>query len=96
MPDATTVWLFRKQLQTHELVEPLFESFGEYLSTQGYQAQGGRIIDATLIPVPKQHFDKEEKAHLDAGKIPLQWQENPHQGAQKDSDATWTKKNGKS
>lgn len=96
VPDATTVWLFRQQLQAHQLVEPLFESFGEYLSAQGYQAQGGQIIDATLIPVPKQHFDQDEKAHLEAGKRPPQWQENPNQGAQKDGDATWTKKNGKS
>jgi IS5 family transposase len=96
VPDATTVWLFRQQLQAHELVEPLFESFEEYLSEQGYQAQGGQIIDATLIPVPKQHFNKDEKAHLKAGEIPPQWQENPNQGAQKDNDATWTKKNGKS
>ncbi len=96
VPDATTVWLFRQQLQKHELVEPLFESFGAYLSEQGYHAQGGQIIDATLIPVPKQRVDKDEKAQLEAGNIPVQWQENRHQGAQKDRDATWTKKNGKS
>jgi transposase, IS5 family len=96
VPDATTVWLFRQQLQKHELVEPLFESFGVYLSEQGYQAEGGQIIDATLVPVPKQHFSKEEKACLEAGEIPPQWQEQPHQGAQRDGDAAWTKKNGKS
>lgn len=38
VPDATTVWLFRQQLPVHELVEPLFESFGAYLSEQGYHA----------------------------------------------------------
>lgn len=46
--------------------------------------------------MPKQHFDKDEKAHLKAGNIPPQWQENLNQGVQKDSDAAWTKKNGKS
>ena len=53
VPDATTVWLFRKQLTEQALIEPLFEQFDEYLIQQGYAAQGGQIVDATLIPVPK-------------------------------------------
>lgn len=96
IPDATTVWLFRKQLQEHGLVGRLFEQFELYLREQGYQAQGGQIIDATLIPVPKQHINKEEKAHLDLGELPPAWQENVHRLAQKDTDAAWTKKNDKS
>lgn len=59
VPDATTVWLFRKQLTERGLVEPLFEQSDEYLIEQGYAAQGGQIVDATLIPVPKQHNSKE-------------------------------------
>jgi IS5 family transposase len=31
----------------------LFEMFEEYLRSQGLQAQGGQIIDATLVPVPR-------------------------------------------
>lgn len=96
VPDATTVWLFRKQLQEHELVESLFEHFEAYLCAQGYQAQGGQIIDATLVPVPKQHIKREDKAHLEAGEVPPDWQEKPHRLAQKDIEAKWTKKNGKS
>jgi transposase, IS5 family len=84
IPDATTVWLFRKQLQKQKLVESLFESFEGYLREQGYQAQGGQIIDATLVPVPKQRISKEEKAQLEAGEVPSEWQENPHRLAQKD------------
>jgi IS5 family transposase len=96
VPDATTVWLFRQQLQEHGLVECLFEQFEQYLREHGYQAQGGQIIDATLIPVPKQRIGKQDKVHLDAGKIPPQWQENRHQLVQKDVDAAWTKKNNQS
>jgi len=96
VPDSTTVWLFRKQLQEQGLVERLFEQFELYLREQGYQAQGGQIIDASLIPVPKQRIGKEEKAHLDVGEIPPDWQENVHRLVQKDTDAQWTKKNGKS
>lgn len=41
VPDATTVWLFRKQLSEQGLIEPLFEQFDGYLIEQGYAAQGG-------------------------------------------------------
>ena len=46
VPDATTVWLFRQQLTEKGLIEPLFERFDEYLREQGYQAEGGQIVDA--------------------------------------------------
>ena len=96
VPDATTVWLFRKQLTEQALIEPLFEQFDEYLIQQGYAAQGGQIVDATLIPVPKQHNSKDENQQIKQGEIPPSWQDNPHQRSQKDSDARWTKKGGKS
>lgn len=40
--DATTVWLFHKQLMERQLIEPLFEQFDGYLIEQGYAAQGGK------------------------------------------------------
>ena len=93
VPDATTVWLFRQHLKDHNKMEPLFEEFSNYLNQQGYQAQGGQIMDATLIPVPKQKITKQEKEDLKQGQIPEEWQNNPHKMAQKDIDAKWTKKN---
>ena len=93
VPDATTVWLFRQQLTDAGLVEILFEKFETYLQNHGYQAKGGQILDATIIPVPKQHISKEEKEQLDQGKIPQEWQDNPHRYSQRDTDARWTKKN---
>jgi IS5 family transposase len=93
VPDATTVWLFRQHLKDHNKMEPLFEEFSNYLNQQGYQAQGGQIMDATLIPVPKQKITKQEKEDLKQGEIPEEWQNNPHKMAQKDIDAKWTKKN---
>jgi transposase len=70
VPDATTVWLFRKQLSDQELIEPLFEQFDGYLIEQGYAAQGGQIVDATLIPVPKQHNSKDENEQIKQGESP--------------------------
>lgn len=96
VPDATTVWLFRKQLMEQGLIEPLFEQFDGYLIAQGYAAQGGQIVDATLIPVPKQHNSKDENEQIKQGEVPSDWQDKPHKRAQKDTDARWTKKGGKS
>jgi len=93
VPDATTLWLFRQQLTAAGLVEGLFEQFEGYLQGHGYQAEGGQILDATLVPVPKQRISKEERQQLEQGEVPQAWQENPHRRSQKDIDASWTKKN---
>ena len=93
IPDATTVWLFRQHLTDAGLIEALFERFDGYLRTHGYQAKRGQILDATIVPVPRQHISKEEKEQLDKGEIPQDWQENPHRMSQRDLDASWTKKN---
>ena len=96
VPDAKTVWLFRQQLTEAGLVEELFEKFETYLQSQGYQAKGGQMLDATIVPVPKQHLSKEEKEQIERGEIPQDWQENRHRLSQRDTDARWTKKNNRS
>jgi IS5 family transposase len=94
VPDATTVWLFREQLAKQGLIDELFEQFATFLQTAGYQAKGGQIIDATIIPVPKQRNTKAENQQVKQGEVPADWQADPHKLAQKDVDARWTKKNG--
>jgi len=96
VPDATTVWLFREQLQQCGLVEELFEQFGAYLQRVGYVAKDGQIVDATLIPVPKQRNSRQENQAIKQSEVPAEWQEKPHKLAQKDIDARWTKKHGTS
>ena len=91
--DATTVWLFREQLQQQGLVEELFEQFEGYLQQAGYQAKDGQILDATLVPVPKQRNRKEENQQIKDAQVPEDWLQQPHKRAQKDIDARWTKKN---
>ena len=44
--------------------------FEAYLRSQGLQARGGQIIDATLDSVPKQRNTREENAEIKAGKLP--------------------------
>ena len=93
VPDAKTIWLFRQQLMNAGLIDELFERFGQFLDESGYQAQGGQIIDASIIPVPIQRNSKAENEQIKAGQRPPEWSENAHKLSQKDTDARWTKKN---
>lgn len=96
VPDATTVWLFREQVVKGGYAKDLFIQFNDYLTEQGYEARGGQIVDASLVPVPKQHNSKEENAQMKEGKFPEGWEDKPKKASQKDRDARWTKKNGQS
>ncbi len=93
VPDGKTLWLFRQELTHAGLIDEMFEQFSEFLNASGYQAQGGQIIDATLIPVPIQRNRKEENNQIKAAEQPPEWSDNPHKQSQKDTDARWTKKN---
>ena len=94
IPDATTIAFFRERLRKAEVVEELFELFETYLRSQGLQARGGQIIDATLVPVPKQRNTRDENKEIKVGRLPEGWDENPDRLRQKDLDARWVKKNG--
>src|SRR5450830_1482659 len=96
IPDGTTLWLFREKLAKAGLIEKLFEQFGRHLEAKGYIARGGQIVDATIVPVPKQRNSREENEAVKAGKTPKEWQKNRAKNRQKDKDARWTKKHGKS
>jgi IS5 family transposase len=96
IPDGTTLWLFREKLAKAGLVEKLFERFSRHLEAQGFIARGGQMVDATIVAVPKQRNSREENEHVKAGKTPADWEKKPPKNRQKDKDARWTKKHGKS
>ena len=96
IPDGTTLWLFRETLAKAGLIEKLFERFGQHLEAKGYIARGGQMVDATIVPVPKQRNSREENETVKSGKTPEAWDKNPAKNRQKDKDARWTKKHGKS
>ena len=68
--------------------------FKTYLRSEGLEARGGHINDATLVPVPKQRKTREENKEIKAGRLPEVWDENQDRLRQKDLDARWVKKNG--
>src|SRR4051795_4466105 len=96
IPDATTLWLFREKLAKASLIEKLFERFDQHLAAQGYMARGGQMVDATIVPVPKQRNSGDENETVKAGQTPADWEKKPAKLRQKDRDARWTKKHGKS
>lgn len=96
VPDATTVWLYREQLVQAEVIDELFGAFDAHLKAQGWLAMGGQMIDASIVPVPKQRNGREENAAIKAGETPDGWDDKPAKFRQKDTDARWTKKHGKS
>ena len=53
---------------------------------------GGQIIDATVVPAPKQRNSKDEQAAIKEGKIPERWKIRSVKVRQKDCDARWTVK----
>jgi transposase, IS5 family len=96
VPDAKTVWLYRERLAQAGVIEALFEDFDGYLKKRGYLAMGGQIIDASIVPVPKQRNSRDENARLKDGETLEAWENQPAKRCQKDTDARWTKKYGKS
>ena len=96
VPDAKTIWLYREALSQAGVVEELFDGFDGYLKEKGYLAMGGQIIDASIVSAPTQHNSREENAAVKVGKTPEAWEKKPAKSAQKDKDARWTKKHGRS
>lgn len=88
VPDATTVWLFRERLVKAKAIERLFARFDAALTDRGYLAMGGQIIDATVVPAPKQRNTEPEKAAIKEGRVPEDW--SPAKARQKDRDARWS------
>ncbi|WP_342349627.1 IS5 family transposase [uncultured Nitrospira sp.] len=94
IPAAKTIWLFRETLAQAQVVETLFAHFETYLADHGLQPRGGQLIDASLVPVPKQRNSRNENATLKAGDCPTEWKGQPAKQRQKDTEARWTVKHG--
>lgn len=93
VPDAKTIWVFRERLKKLELVDKLFAEMLVQIDAAGFAARKGQIVDAAIVPVPKQRNSREENARIKAGEAPEDWSDAKR--CQKDVEARWTKKHGK-
>lgn len=95
VPDATTLWLYREALARAGAVEELFAAFDGHLREHGFLAMGGQIVDATIVAAPRQRNSRGDNATIKEGKVPKEWEAHPAKRRQKDTDARWTKKHGR-
>jgi IS5 family transposase len=94
VPDATTIYRFREELAKANVIELLFTQFDQFLRNNGFKAQKGQIVDASIVRVPIQRNSRDENKDIKAGKNIKSWGKAKRR--QKDTDARWTKKNSKS
>ena len=53
-------------------------------------------MDASIVPVPRNHNTRDENTAIKKGEVPEDRADKPAKRCQKDLDARWTKKHGKS
>ncbi|WP_443093274.1 transposase [Duganella lactea] len=58
--------------------ETVFQAINRQLSRHGYMARGGQMIDASIVPTPKQSIKKDEKELVDAKPMPVDWSPAKH------------------
>lgn len=95
VPDAKTIWSWRESLSKAGIFDQLFDHLNAHITSAGYRATTGQIVDASLIRAPIQRNTRNENNAIKEGKTPEDWREKPHKFSQKDTDARWTKKHGK-
>jgi len=95
VPDAKTIWNFREELKSAEIIERLFDLFTAKLEKESVITYSGSIIDATFVEAPKQRNTRDENKDIVEGKVPKKWQQkkNRNKLVQKDIDARWMTKN---
>ncbi|WP_334180952.1 IS5 family transposase [Pseudomonas nitroreducens] len=94
VPDRNTIWTFRERLVKAKVEHLIFDEVQRQLQLHGFSAREGQIIDASIVRAPTQHNKAEEQALVKAGAVPVEW--SPAKRRQKDVQARWTKKHGKS
>ena len=94
-PDENTIRLFRNKLTETGALRRVMKAFDWQLHKKGYIPMSGQIVDASLVPAPKQRNTEPEKEAVKAGKSAAEiWPDEPNKAAQKDVDARWTLKVG--
>ena len=70
VPDARTVWLFREMLKELELMDELFAEMMMQIEMAGFIPRQGQIVDASIVPAPRQRNTREENEAIKGGEVP--------------------------
>lgn len=93
VPDANTLWDFREALILAGVLDALFARLDRAITEAGYLPMAGQIVDATLVPAPRQRNTQSEKARIKADEKAAEiWPDKPAKGRQKATDARGTVK----
>ncbi|ESQ80286.1 transposase [Asticcacaulis sp. AC466] len=94
-PDENTIRHFRNRMTETGTLQQVMKAFDWQLHKKGYIPMSGQIIDASLVPAPKQRNTDSERDAIKSGKSAQDiWPNAPNKAAQKDIDARWTLKIG--
>ena len=94
-PDENTIRLFRDKLTASGTLKRVMKAFDWQLRKKGYIPMAAQIVDASLVPAPKQRNTDGEKEAIKAGTSASEiWPDAPNKTAQKDVSARWTLKVG--
>lgn len=88
IPDEKTIRNYRDALDNR--FKEIFKLFNAEIEREGYFLKSGKIVDASIVEVPKQRNTKEENKEIKEGKIPESWTEKKK--CHKDTDARWKTK----
>ena len=92
VPDARTIWFFRKRLKEKGLLSNLFERLLSHVNAAGFTGGKGRIVDASIAEVPRQCNSRDGNARVKSGGTPLDWPKAKRR--RKDAPACWTGRHG--
>jgi IS5 family transposase len=94
-PDENTIRHYRNRLTETGTLKRVMKAFDWQLQKKGYIPMSGQIVDASLVPAPKQRNTESEREAVKAGKSAKEiWPDEPNKAAQKDVNARWTLKIG--
>ena len=94
-PDENTIRHFRNRMTETGTLQRVMKAFDWQLHKKGYIPMSGQIVDASLVPAPKQRNTDGEREAIKSGKSAQDiWPDEPNKAAQKDIDARWTLKIG--
>ena len=87
-PDENTIRHFRNRLTATGTLKRVMKAFDWQLQKKGYIPMSGQIVDASLVPAPKQRNTEGEREAIKWGKSAKEiWPDEPNKAAQKDTDA---------